>query len=68
MSLEQKTSYLWGPRKEKIVDIIYRLLHYYQKYFFVRLYLTASYCFRSSEWSRKQIKRINNLKIINLKY
>ena len=56
MSLEQKTSYLWGPRKEKIVDIIYRLLHYYQKYFFVRLYLNASYCFRSSGWSRKQIK------------
>ena len=34
-------------KKRLRIDIIYRLIHYYQNYFFVRRYLTANYCLGS---------------------
>ena len=51
-----KTEYLiFGDlEKRKLpIDIIYRLLHYNQNYFFVRHYLTANYCLGSKGHSGK---------------
>ena len=47
MSLKQKISLYEDLEKRKLhIDIIYRLLHYYQNYLFTRNYLTANYYFR----------------------
>ena len=46
MSLKQKISLYEDLEKRKLhIDIIYRLLHYYQNYLFTRNYLTAKYYF-----------------------
>ena len=63
MSLKQKNLIYGDLEKRKVpYDIIYRLLHHYQSYFFIRRYLTANYCLGSKGCSRKQNKPINNLK------
>ena len=59
MSLKQKISIYGDLEKRKLhIDIIYRLLHYYQNYLFTKCYLTANYYFRLQRQSRKQNKQI----------
>ena len=40
------TCHIYGDLEERklSIDIIYRLLHYYQHYFFVRPYVTVNCC------------------------
>ena len=49
--LELVSDVLWVivEKRKLIVDIIYRLIHFYQNYFFVSYYLNANYCFYSLE-------------------